>query len=78
MRSWSLTTSQAIPRLKKEGVLATGRGADAATTTALGAMLAVTAVLAGGTVLLTRAATTFGSMRRGAGERRSSKEGEGE
>ena len=41
-------------------------------------MLAVTAVLTSGTVLLTRAATAFGSMRRGAGERRNSKEGEGE
>jgi len=58
--------------------LAPGGGADAATTTALGAMLAVTAVLTSGTVFLTRAATAFGSMRRGAGERRSSKEGEGE
>ena len=77
MRSWSLTTSQAIPKLMKGG-LAAGGGADTATTTALGAMLAVTAVLTSGTVLLTRAATAFGSMRRGAGERRSSKEGEGE
>ena len=41
-------------------------------------MLAVAAILAGGAILLTRAATAFGSMRRGAGERRSSKEGEGE
>ena len=61
-----------------KGDLAAGGGADAAATTALGAMLAVTAILAGGTVLLTRAAPTFGSLRRGAGERRSSKEGEGE
>ena len=63
--------------MKSEG-LATGGGADTATTAALGAMLAVMAVLTSGTVLLTRAATAFGSMRRGAGERRSSKEGEGE
>lgn len=55
-----------------------GGGADTATTTALDAMLAVTAVLAGGAILLTRTATAFGSMRRGAGERRSCKEGEGE
>ena len=41
-------------------------------------MLTVATILAGGTVLLTRAAIAFGSMRRGAGERRSSKEGEGE
>ena len=61
-----------------KGGLATGGAADTATSTALGAMLAVTAVLAGGAILLTRAATAFGSMRRGAGERRSSKEGEGE
>ena len=61
----------------KRGLAAGGR-ADTAATAALGAMLAVTAVLTSGTVLLTRAATTFGSMRRGAGERRSSKEGEGE
>jgi hypothetical protein len=58
--------------------LAPGGGADAATTTALGAMLAVTAVLTSGTVFLTRAATAFGSRRRSAGERRSRKEGEGE
>ena len=63
--------------MKAEG-LAAGGGADTATTTVLGAVLAVTAILAGGTVLLTRAATAFGSLRRGAGERRSSKEGEGE
>ena len=63
--------------MKSEG-LAAGGGADTATTTALGAMLAVTAVLTSGTVRLTRAATAFGSIRRGAGERRSSKEGEGE
>ena len=62
--------------MKSEG-LAAGGGADTATTTALGAMLAVTAVLAGGAILLTRAATAFGSMRRGAGERRSRDEGEG-
>ena len=55
-----------------------GGGADTATTTVLGAMLAVTAILAGGAILLTCAAPTFGSMRRGAGESRSSKEGEGE
>ena len=61
----------------KRGLAAGGR-ADTAATAALGAMLAVTAVLTSGTVLLTRAATAFGSMRRGAGERRSSKEGEGE
>ena len=61
-----------------KGGLATGGGADTAATAALGAMLAVTAILAGGAILLTRAATTFGSIRRGAGERRSSKEGEGE
>ena len=60
-----------------KGGLATRGGADTATTTALGAMLAVAAVLASGTVLLTRAATAFGSMRRGAGERGSCKEGEG-
>ena len=41
-------------------------------------MLTVAAILADGAILLTRAATAFGSMRRGAGERRSSKEGEGE
>ena len=63
--------------MKSEG-LAAGGGADTATSTALGTMLAVTAVLTGGAILLTRAATAFGSMRRGAGERRSSKEGEGE
>ena len=61
-----------------KGGLAAGGRADTAATAALGAMLAVTAVLTGGTVLLARAATTFGSMRRGAGERRSCKEGEGE
>ena len=58
--------------------LAPGGGADTTATAALGTMLAVTAILTSGTVLLTRAATAFGSMRRGAGERRSSKEGEGE
>ena len=63
--------------MKSEG-LATGGGADTTATAVLGAMLAVTTVLTSGTVLLTRAATAFGSMRRGAGERRSSKEGEGE
>jgi len=63
--------------MKSEG-LAAGGSADTATTTVLGAMLAVTAILAGGTVLLACAATAFGSVRRGAGERRSSKEGEGE
>ena len=63
--------------MKAEG-LAPGGGADTATTTVLGAMLAVTTVLTGGAILLTRAATAFGSIRRGAGERRSSKEGEGE
>ena len=62
--------------MKAEG-LAAGGGADAATTTALGAMLAVATILAGSTVLLACAATAFGSMRRGAGERRSRKEGEG-
>ena len=41
-------------------------------------MLTVAAILAGGAILLTRAAPTFGGMRRGAGESRSSKEGEGE
>jgi len=77
MRSWSLTTSQAIQRLMKGGLAAGGR-ADTAATAALGTMLTVAAILAGGAILLTRAATAFGSMRRGAGERRSSKEGEGE
>ena len=62
--------------MKSEG-LAAGGGADTATSTALGTMLAVTAVLTGGAILLTRAATAFGSMRRETGERRSSKEGEG-
>ena len=61
-----------------KGGLAAGGGADTAATTVLGAVLAVTAVLTSGTVLLTRAATAFGSMRRGTGERRSCKEGEGE
>ena len=61
-----------------KGGLATGGRADTAVTAALGTMLTVAAILAGGAILLTRAATAFGSMRRGAGERRSSKEGEGE
>ena len=61
-----------------KGGLTAGGGADTTATAVLGAMLAVTAILAGGTVLLTRAATAFGSMRRGTGERRSCKEGEGE
>ena len=69
MRSCSLTTSQAIPRLMKAEGLAPGGGADTTATAALGTMLAVTAILTSGTVLLTRAATAFGSMRRGAGER---------
>ncbi len=60
------------------GGLAVGGRADTAATATLGAMLTVAAILAGGTVLLTRAATAFGSIRRGAGERRSCKEGEGE
>ena len=63
--------------MKAEG-LAPGGGADTTATAALGTMLAVTAILTSGTVLLTRAATAFGSMRRETGERRSSKEGEGE
>ena len=63
--------------MKSEGLAAGGR-ADTTATAVLGAMLAVTAVLTGGAILLTRAATAFGSMRRGAGESRSSKEGEGE
>ena len=61
-----------------KGDLAAGGGTDTATTTVLGTVLAVTAVLTSGTVLLTRAATAFGSMRRGAGESRSCNEGEGE
>ena len=52
-----------------EGDLAARGRADTAATTALGAMLAVTAVLTSGTVLLACAATAFGSMRRGAGKR---------
>ena len=63
--------------MKAEG-LAPGGGADTTATAALGTMLTVAAILAGGAILLTRAAPTFGGMRRGAGERRSSKEGEGE
>ena len=59
------------------GGLAVGGRADTAATAALGAMLAVATILAGGTVLLACAATAFGSMRRGAGERRSREEGEG-
>lgn len=63
--------------MKAEG-LAPGGGADTTATAALGTMLTVAAILAGGAILLTRAATAFGSMRRGAGESRSCNEGEGE
>ena len=61
-----------------KGGLAAGGRADTTATAALGTMLTVATILAGGTVLLTRAAPTFGSLRRGAGESRSCNEGEGE